>query len=222
MPVAYGRNVLEWVAMPPPVDRTVLLIRHSERPSFDAVPFGEWDKVSVTERGVHAARDFGGLLARSAGGSKLRVYSWGQKRCVDTAGAIAKGAKDADCCAVEERALRLPSPIQNREKDDRTIQSAAWEEGVLNWLGAGIEQDIMVPINTYAPVIVRELLGASVCGNREVAVVATHDLHIIPLLSHIFGAPIREVDYLDGLVIKVGPEQAHAAFSKMSKLLEAD
>ena len=55
----YGNSVVTLTRRLRAVDRTALIIRHSERPSFDNLPIESWDSVGLTERGVEAARDLG-------------------------------------------------------------------------------------------------------------------------------------------------------------------
>ena len=89
-----GKNVLDFCNSLSSGTRRVVIVRHSERISFRNVPMEEWNGVGITEKGVTVARAFGRSLADDSDGSRLNVYGWGQRRCHETADAIAEGARE--------------------------------------------------------------------------------------------------------------------------------
>ncbi len=146
----YGNDVLGLMKSLPPKDKTIIVVRHSERPSFDNIPMNRWNTVGLTSRGVEAAKGFGRKLARDLGGTGLRVYGRGLPRVIDTAAAVAEGAKSDGGRVVEQRAIRLRSPITNRSAYQEAQQSGQWLEVVKEWLGGAAETP-MVAIHEYDP-----------------------------------------------------------------------
>lgn len=221
----YGQGVLDLFSQLPAVDKTVLLIRHSERPSFDNIPVGEWNKVLLTPQGKEAAKDFGRALAQNAGVEGLRVYSWGLRRCAETAEAIASGAKEEGCRTSPPEPIRLRSPVADREKYDTVLQRGGYERLLDEWLGKGTGRSapaeaVMVPVDEYAPEIFRGLLEDGVCGRHGTSVVVTHDLHIIPLARRVFGPEASMPGFLEGVVVKAGPQTTHIGYGKMHRPVE--
>jgi hypothetical protein len=218
--LSYGRDAMRLAATLPELDRTIILIRHSERPSFDNIPFEEWDRVGLTPKGIEAAKEFGTALATGVQASQLRLHSWGLKRCTDTAEAIVTGAAEAGVRVSGRGPISFRSPIANRAEYEIAQRSGQWEEFITGWLASRPTQNGMVPIREYAPVIIRELLSPELCGFGEATLIATHDLHILPLASYLFEIPIRNVGYLEGIVIKTNTERAHFGFGKLVKSAE--
>ena len=218
----YGNNVIELVTKLSRMDRTVLVIRHSERPSFDNIPMEDWNNIGLTSKGVKAAKDLGKALAKEVKISSLSSYGWGLKRCIDTAEAIAAGADGVGCEIRERGVLRFDSPIADRNKYDNAIRSGHWAEFVASWLSGEVQQNAMVPVDKYAPEIFRGLLDSRFCGAQNTSIIVTHDLHILPLVNYVFDMPVSTLDYLDGIVIKSSAGDVQIGFGGMFRQLEYD
>jgi hypothetical protein len=210
----YGENVLSLVRRLGSVDETVLIIRHSERPSFDKMPIETWDNVGLTERGVEAATIFGEALARQGGIRNMRAYGWGLKRCMDTADAIASGAMQGGCLIPDRGALTLGSPIADRRKYEVALGSGHWPEYVAKWLGGEAQDGALFPAKEYAAGTFREVFDRKLAESDGVSLIVTHDLQIFPLVATVFERPIAELDFLDGLVVKADPHAIRVGFGK--------
>jgi broad specificity phosphatase PhoE len=202
------------------MERTFVVIRHSERPSFNNIPMEDWDNIRLTPRGVEAANDFGNALVNDVKMSNLCFYGWGLKRCMDTAESIASGADNAARKIHRIKTLHLRSPIADREEYDKSQRSGHWNEFLVRWLSADAKQNAMVPVDEYAQDIFRELLNPKFSGSQNTSIIVTHDLHILPLVSYVFGVPIHTLDYLDGVVIRSTSKEVQIGFGKIFRQLE--
>ena len=191
--------------------RAVVVLRHSERPSFDGVPMKDWNGVGLTPEGFEAAERLGRSLVERLGISNLRSYGWGLKRCQDTSRAIAKGAKDAGGLAAFKGEIGFVSPIADRTTYDAILGTPRFEGVIMDWLRRK-EQGVYVPIDKYSSLILGQLIKVNERESEAAIVIATHDLHILPIVSSIFGRPIRNVGYLDGPVLRMDGEAVHAGF----------
>lgn len=217
----YGNDVLDLVAHLDERDKTLIVIRHSERPSFDNLPISRWDSLGITSQGVEAAQDFGMALAQELRAADLRVYGWGLQRCIDTAGAIATGAKRGGCRVVDQRTLRLKSPIADRRGYEAAQLSDNWQETVRGWLSGSLETP-MVPIEKYGPEILGNLFDPGVCASGETSLVVTHDLQIMAIASHLFGSPVGWPTFLDGLVLKSDDKEVLVGMGEMVRSVPLD
>lgn len=215
----YGNSVVDLVRRLDAVNRTVLIVRHSERPSFDDVPIQAWDGVGLTERGIEAARSFGRALAQDGGILTMGAYGWGLKRCLDTADAIAAGAREKGCRISGQGTLAFGSPIADRRKYDLALGSGHWEEFVDDWLRGTAQDGALVPADRYATGFLRELFDRQLPESEGVSLIVTHDLQIYPLVGFLLGIPILKLDFLNGLIIKTGPRHVRVGFEGTVRLL---
>jgi broad specificity phosphatase PhoE len=208
----YGNSVLNLFRRMHAEGGAVLIVRHSERPSFDGISIEEWDGVGLTERGIEAAREFGAALAREGEGVPLCSYGWGLKRCLDTAEAIAAGAREGGSRISGVRALHFRPPIADRSKYDAALGSGHWAEFVDDWLTGRDQDGALVPSRTFTAGFLRELSDCGLPGSKEISLIVTHDLQIYPLVGFLTGIPIRKLDFLDGPVIKMDGQRVQVGF----------
>ena len=196
-----SRNVLDfWKSLPPGI-RRVLILRHSERISFRNVPMEKWDGVGITEKGVTLARDLGRSFADDGDASRLNVYGWGQRRCHETADAIAEGAREKGRAVRRSGGLSMRGPISDFAAYKEWILAGKYLEMLDVWQQAGDTKGSLTPIAEYSPHVFREILDTRISPPGEASVIVTHDFHIFPLACHAMGTPVRIPDYLDGIVI---------------------
>ena len=181
-------------------DFTIAVIRHSERPSFNKIPTEKWADVTITDRGIEAAKKFGKALGNQAvPPNSLKVYYTGQRRCADTAAAIATGIGQS--AGPEERGLNFISPIADAAKYDDMLKNGRWKELLDGWLSSDNSYDCMTPVSLYTREFFRKLTSLGYSHGSNVVVIVAHDLQIFPLVSKIFGKNITNIDYLEGPVI---------------------
>ena len=214
----YGGRVIHHLDNIPDIGSTVIVIRHSERPSFGKMPVEQWDHVTITERGRTAARSFGKAISDRRRNHKLRVHSWGLKRCVDTAECIADGAKEAGYHSPGVTPLHIKPPVADNEAYNNLMRKGVWTEMLLGWLGEGTYESL-VPMHEYATEVLTQLLDEDFSARGETTIIATHDLNIFPLVSYLQRKPVTKVDFLDGMVLKSDGKDVHVGFDASSRLI---
>lgn len=202
--------------------QTVAVIRHSERPSFDNLPYHEWDDAGLTDKGTKEAVRFGRSIAQTQNPKCLQISWWGLKRCALTAEAISEGARDEGCPVLGPYPIAFKSPIARREEYDKALHSGQWDQFISDWLRDESPQVAMVPARQYAKEIYRALLAAELCSPGKITIVVTHDLHILPLARLFFPSSSRWIDYLDGMVLKVEDKIVSIGFDGATKYIKRD
>ena len=196
-----GKKVIELFRSVSSMRRIVLIIRHSERISFHNVPMHQWDSAGITEHGFAAAKDLGRALVRQAEALQWNVHSWGQMRCVQTASAIAGGITEEGAVATPIGNLNIKGPIANESAYKEFITTGRWQEMLSLWQQSGDTGGSLVPIDVYSPMVFGEILVSGICPPNRVSLIATHDLHILPLARYALGTAVNPPDYLDGIVL---------------------
>ncbi len=220
--LVYGQRVIDHLAGRPRAERDIVIIRHSERPSLIPHPVEIWDDILLTPRGIHAANEFGRALVEEVGIDRMRVYSWGSRRCAQTADAIASGVAEAGCEVSPREAMNLGSPVVNRERYDDIMRLHIWDEFLKDWLDPKKGHEAMAPFSQFARGVFQKVLSDGVCRPGEVTLIATHDLYVIPLATRAFSSPVTKVDFLDGLVIGADSKRVHLGFGGASTTLERE
>jgi broad specificity phosphatase PhoE len=91
MTLPWGNQIIEMMAEPSRESPKVAIIRHSERPAFDNLPYDQWDLAELTERGIAQAMKFGEAIGSRSKSKELQTFGWGLRRCQLTAEAICRG-----------------------------------------------------------------------------------------------------------------------------------
>jgi broad specificity phosphatase PhoE len=201
-------------------EKSVAVIRHSERVSFHDVPMEKWDSVGITESGLTAAEELGRALVKDARISRVRIYSWGQRRCVETAAAISKGLVEEGASVYSSGSLSLKGPISDYGAYKEMIMTGRWQEMLDSWQKAKDVKGSLIPIAEYSPMIFREILALETSRREELRLVVTHDLHIIPLACYAMEAVVNPPDYLDGLVIGQQDSKISVGYGQLSKSVD--
>ena len=194
----------------------VAVIRHSERPSFDNLPCHEWEKVGLTAKGNLEATKFGAFLGRFQTVRSFQVFGWGEKRCVETAEAISKGAQRESAEVIGPVSINLKSPIADRIAYDKALFSFKWDlwdRMISDWLIDETPQTIMLPARKWAKEICHALISKTFCLHGKISIIVTHDLHILPVCRLFFPSASRSLDYLNGVVLKVNCDQVIVGFN---------
>lgn len=216
----YGGRVIQHLDSIPEIGSTLIIVRHSERPSFGGMPVEEWDFVTINERGRSAATSFGRALAERRKDQKLDVRSWGLRRCVETAECIAAGAKEVGYHAPQVTPLGLRGPVSDIEAYNDLMRRGVWTEMLTGWLGRGAYES-MVPMNEYASEVLSALLNSEFHARQrgDTTIIATHDINILPLATFLHKRPVMKVDFLDGIVLKSDGVNVHVGFESSSTLV---
>ena len=161
----------------------------------------QWDSAGITEHGFEAAKGFGRALVRQAEVSQWDVHSWGQLRCGQTANAIAEGIAEEGAVARPMGNLNIKGPIANESAYKEFITAGRWQEMLNLWQQSGDTGGSLIPIDEYAPMVFGEILNHGICPPGKASLIATHDLHILPLARYALGKVVNPPDYLDGVVL---------------------
>lgn len=209
MRLEWGNQILDAVRQFEVQENLVLIVRHSERPSFDGIPYEQWRHVELTEKGIQVARSFGKVLSSST--KTMRVHHWGLKRVVMTAEAISIGARESGIKVHGPTPIPLRHPISNQEEYDRNLRSKTWEAFLNAWL-KGAEQSAMIPADRYAREIYRDVLREKSLAPDGITIVTTHDLYLMPLINYIYHPSSPWIDFLDGVAIKIHKDKVSMSF----------
>lgn len=194
-------NLLHYVATFSPGDRTIAVVRHSERASFHNIPIDEWESIGITENGYLVAKNLGKSLAKVGGFSRANIYSWGALRCVETAVAVAQGLVEEGVSARSPGNLTLRGPVSDYAAFKEFLTSGRWTEMLESWQSGRDVKGSLMPVAEYAPMIFKEILHPRTSPREELSLIATHDINVLPLVRHAIKANVDPPDYLDGLVI---------------------
>lgn len=213
MELRWGNKIIQAIRQLDGQEKTIVLVRHSERPSFDGMPVELWNSVELTERGIEEAKRFGMAVSTDGAVRNLRVHHWGLKRCVMTADAISIGASKAGSNVHGPTAIHLISPIVNHKDYQKEVGGVPWDVFVNNWLSVAGPQFGMMAPPQFAKEILRSLRNEKLTAPGGATLVATHDLHIIPLIKYVFNETQPWIDFLDGIALKVDSDKVTASFN---------
>jgi broad specificity phosphatase PhoE len=197
----YGEWIIDRIAKIPNDRSVVVLIRHSERPDFKNIPISEWSNVLLTKRGEEVARGFGLALASDSKFQSVIGHGWGLERCIITAKLIVEGAKSAGCHVEYSTLNGFQSPIQNLNLYENYIKDGKYTDMLNDWFSSNSENGPFRPYVQYSRNIISRMLSEQLKVNNNITVIATHDLHIIPIINYIFGLKSIGIGFLSGMVI---------------------
>lgn len=217
----FETNVISLLKQIPEKNRTVLLIRHSERPSFKGIPEEKKDEVELTPKGIEMAREFGRGIKQIFPEKKLRIYNSYPKRCHMTAISILEGAKEINNRVIcyEYNSPPLKSPVCNRDEYNRIKKNYEWNELINEWMEKRIPSTALVPAEEHAKDTLKTLLRANLCTSGEMAVYITYDMAIFPLIYYLFNIN-KQVKFLDGIVMKVDDVGLDVGFNGETRSIE--
>ncbi|MDG6904703.1 MAG: hypothetical protein JRN20_02830 [Nitrososphaerota archaeon] len=213
MELLWGKRIIEAVKQLDDRENTIVLVRHSERPSFEGMPVEQWNSVLLTDRGVDVARQFGRAITTEAAVKSLRVHHWGLKRCAMTADAISEGAVEAGSRVSGPTAIMFKSPILVQKEYQNKVSGLPWNSFVKEWLDSEGPHFGMMSSDQYAREILRSLRNEKLSQRGAATIIATHDLHIIPLVKHVFHVTQPWIDFLDGIALRVNHEEVSVAYA---------
>ena len=217
MELEWGGRILKAAEQLRAQENLVLIMRHSERPSFDNIPFEQWRHVELTGKGIEVAKSFGREI--SARTKTLRIHHWGSKRCFMTADAISIGARENGSSVEGPTPIGLRHPILNMEEYNRELKSTHWEVFLNKWLRSSELVPSMIPADQYAKEVFRSVLREKRSKPNGATIIATHDLYIMPLVHYAFHPEKPWIDFLDGVALKIRDDDLVVAFDGKEKQL---
>ena len=209
----WGGQIIQMLDQLDGTGNSIIMVRHSERPSFESIPHDQWDSVDLTDTGIEEARNFGRALVAHSNVKDLQVFGWGFKRCQTTARAICEGASHQSNRTHSPTKISLKSPIVNGDEYRKALYSLTWNQFIGNWLKDGTQPAGMIPASKYAEEIYLSLLKEDICHPSKTTVIATHDLFIIPLARYYFAESLHYIDFLDGIVLQANDDELNIGYN---------
>ncbi|WP_321507712.1 histidine phosphatase family protein [uncultured Methanoregula sp.] len=217
-----GDYVLDLLREVPESGRTIVLIRHSARNSFDGIPEPLREGVEITPDGVRLAEAFGKSLAEIFTGKPLLLGHTVAHRCRMTARSIGDGYSPADSVRILGCQPEIGSPVVDPDNYVTLRSELGWREGIRRWLGQEIPEDTMRNPHTYSDEILSNLLSFPQAGENDLLIVVAHDITLFPIIFSIFGKNVTAVEFLNGIVITLNTTTAEIRYNDGKFSLKAE
>jgi broad specificity phosphatase PhoE len=194
-------------------DRTIVVIRHSKRPSLRSIPYDKRPGVELTPEGIVMAREFGESLHDVLGNRRIFLLPTPARRCLMTAMAMEEGLSSRGPVNTAIRAdPEIRDPIVSLEKFRELRESFGWHSLIRNWLAGRIDSGILEDPAAYADRLVKMLLDCRYVERGDVLLVIAHDITLFPLIHTYFGRCLTTIDYMNGIVMKSDEERTDIGF----------
>jgi hypothetical protein len=216
-----GDFVLDRVSEAPENRKTILLIRHSKRNSFEGVPDHLREDVEITPEGVLMAREFGESLGTLPVKSLLLGHT-PARRCRMTAESILDGYQRGIPARILGCTPAIPSPVADQERYIALRDALGWHEVIRQWLDREVPEDTFRDPHAYADGIIRRLITCPGVNEGDLLVVVAHDITIFPVISRVFGVKVKPVEFLNGVVISADTAGAEFRFADAETSLSAE
>ena len=208
-------QVMSLLERMPVRDRTIVLIRHSKRPSLASVPYDKRPGVELTPEGIRMAREFGNALYDLIGERRIYLLHTAAKRCQMTARALEEGLSSRGPAITMIRAdPEIRDPIVDLEKFRDVRESLGWQGMIQNWLGRRIDPGILEDPETYANMIVKILLDCDYLDSGDVLITVAHDITLFPLIHTYFGRCLTTIGFMNGIVMKADGDRTEIGFEE--------
>jgi hypothetical protein len=207
-----GSYVLDILQSAPKDQRTILLIRHSERDSFAGIPDHLFTTVGITPNGCVMAGVFGASIKEIAPGKRLFLGHTVAKRSEMTARSICEGYSSDNQSKILGCEPEIQSPVVNPEKLVEVRNEFGWQELIRKWLGREIPEEILWDPGKYSDEILKKLLNYPAVHPGDMLVVVAHDITLFPLVFSLFGKPVKAIEFLNGVVILADSNVAKIQF----------
>lgn len=205
----------------PERERTVILIRHANRPSFEGVPYDIRPHVEITPEGIENARRFGVSLAPVIEGKRIHLLHTPARRCRMTAMAIRDGLSPGNTAGIGiGDAPHIADPVRDLEEFRRLNEQFGWSELIRRWLAGKIDEGVLWNASRYSEDLLKQVLeGPGFCPG-EVRIVVAHDITLFPFIHTYFGRCMTTIGYLDGIVVKADTQTMEVGFDDVSLSME--
>jgi len=217
-----GSYVLDILQSAPKDQRTILLIRHSNRDSFGGIPDHLRNTVGITPEGMRMAREFGESLKKIAPDKQLFLGHTVAKRSEMTAWSICEGYSSDNQVKILGCEPEIKSPVVNLEKLIEMRNEFGWHELIKRWLGREIPEDIIRDSQKYSDEILGKLLNYPTVRPGDILVVVAHDITLFPLVFSLFGKAVKAIEFLNGIVILADANVVKIQFRNAEFLCETE
>jgi len=184
-------------------DRTIILIRHSHRPSLQKIPYEMRPEVELTPEGITMARQFGEALCDVIPDGRIHLLHTPAKRCLMTATALQEGLSSCDFADITIRSdPEIIDPIVDLEKFREQREYFGWHGLIRNWLGRKIDTGILWNPEEYSERLMELLLECPYVKKGDILLVVAHDITLFPVIHTYFKRCMTTIGYLNGIVMK--------------------
>jgi hypothetical protein len=217
-----GDFVLDTLNEVPEERRTIVLIRHSKRDSFQGVPDRLREGVVITPEGVLMAREFGKSLGEIFPGKPLVLGHTVARRCRMTAESIAEGYPPDTPARILGCEPAIKSPVVHQERYIAVREELGWHEVIRRWLDREIPEGIFHHPHEYSDYVLSNLIRCPGIGEGDLFVVVAHDITLFPIISMVFGVKVKPIEFLNGIVISADTNTAELRFADAENSLKAE
>ncbi len=217
-----GSYVLDILQSAPKNQRTILLIRHSNRDSFGGIPDHLRDAVGINPEGIRMAREFGESIKKIAPDNQLFLGHTVAKRSEMTAWSIREGYSSDNQAMILGCEPEIQSPVVNLEKLVEMRNEFGWHELIRRWLWREIPGDVIRDPHTYSDEILGKLLQYPNVRPGDILVVVAHDITLFPLVFCLFGKPVTAIEFLNGVVMVADAHGVKIQFRNAEFLCETE
>jgi len=217
-----GNFVLDLLSEAPKTGRTIVLIRHSKRDSFEGIPDHLREGVEITPEGIRMARSFGESLGEIAPGRHLSLGHTVAHRCRMTALSIAEGYSPSGPVRILGCHPEIESPVVHHENYIALRNTFGWRELIRKWLDYEIPDTAFRDPRRYSDTILEKLLLFPQTEDGDLLVAVAHDVTLFPILFSVFGKKVKPVDFLNGIVISANGTTAEIHYRDSECSLSAE
>jgi hypothetical protein len=208
-----GKPVFHTLRQLPERERTVILIRHANRPSFEGVPYDVRPHVEITPEGIENARRFGISLAPVVSGKRIHLLHTPATRCRMTAMAIREGLSPGNTADIGiGQAPLIADPVRDLERFRHLNEQYGWHELIRRWLEGRVDEEVLWNPGWYSDALLKQVLDGPDFRPGEIRIVVAHDVTLFPLIHTYFGRYMTAIEYLHGIVIKADTETMDVGF----------
>ena len=217
-----GDFILNQLQEAPAGARTIALIRHAERDSFEGVPHNLRKGAEITPEGMVMARRFGASLGKSFPGKHLALGHTFATRCRMTAESIRDGYSPGTRAHILGCEPELEHPVINLENFIALENRLGWNTLFCKWMEQEIPEDTLRNSHQYTAEILRQLVAFPGACGQDLLMVVVHDITLFPLIFSIFRKKVDAVEFLNGIVLTVEGNSVGIRFSNAEFSLKAE
>lgn len=217
-----GDFVLDLLKEDPETDKTIVLIRHSKRDSFEGIPDALREGVEITSEGIGMARLFGESLGQIAPGRPLFLGHTVAHRCKMTAESIRDGYLPSGQVRILGCQPAIESLVVDHEKFIALRNEFGLSELIRKWLDREFPETVFRDPHRYSDEILGRLLSFPLDNQGDLLVVVAHDVTIFPIVYSVFGKKVKPVEFLNGIVITTNGQTVKIRFNDAECSLEEE
>jgi broad specificity phosphatase PhoE len=217
----HGDYVLNLLGEVPETGKTIVLMRHAHRDSFQGIPDDLREKVPITPGGVLMARAFGRSLGKTVPKKRILLGHTPAKRCQMTAESIGHGYASPDRVRILGCSPGVGSVVTDPDQYIRLREELGWRSLMQKWLNRKIPGTILEHPRAYCENLLTGLVSFQGMDHDDLLIMIAHDVTIFPVVHSIFGKTLTSLEFLNGLVITVGSPACEIRYADADHSLKA-